>query len=74
MLMALVMAFFLLCWGVGSVFPPKRSVGWSLRFCGFVCLNVDKNDFNVINKSMVGFWDGFGLVLELYRVVWMVGY
>ena len=32
------------------------------------------DDFNIINKSMALFWFGFGLVLELCRVVRMVGY
>ena len=48
MLMALVMAFFVL-WGGSGLFSRQiGSVGWSLRFCGFVNKNVFysyKNDF-----------------------------
>ena len=67
---------FCVCGGwVGSVGFPAKLVG-SVRVCGFddVCV-WSLFVFNVYkNKSIVGFWVGFGLVLELYRVVWMVGY
>ena len=77
MLMALVMAFFVGVWGGRVVFPPNwfgRLELAVLRFCVFDDLNVDKNDFSLINKSIAGFWVGFGIVLELCRVVWMWGY
>ena len=77
MLMALVMAFLLCVWGSGRfglILAPKWSGRLELAVLRVWSLYGYKNDFNVINKSMVSFWYGFGLVLELFLVVRMVGY
>ena len=80
MLMALVMAFLVCVGGVGSGrFDFGAKMVGSVGSCGFAVLRVCvlysyKNDFNIINKSMALFWFGFGLVLELFLVVRMVGY
>ena len=53
-------------WGgsgrVGLIFPPNW-VG-SVGACGFavLCVRMYFDDFSVINKSMEGFWIGFGVV------------
>ena len=56
---------------VGSV----GACGFAVLYCIVIrMILMYLNDFSVINKSMEGFWYGFGLVLELFLVVRMVGY